>query len=544
MARPKTQDLVTAAAEKAVKEALSAQTEVERGDLSNSTQEEMDQEEEHAIQSGNDDADVFDLADERIKRHNDSVFYEIYKDGTRLCTRKHPYSWDQVQTEFGEGLYRVVGKSVRTKRAFKHSTLPVGPAIEKSEAFSFEREPLTPPNANSSMTEIMMFMERQEEKRRRDLEVTEEKRRRETEAADERRREADRDSRDRSANLVNTIVAAASTLLPALFARREETKGPDQTIIDFMRSTVETQNKMIERLHDRVEKSSGNGSSDPMAAYTLMQNLQDRAFSQVKMMEEIATEKAQEIASYSGGGGNEKPKSALDTMLTTMLPAIAQGIVGLSRAQLPPPEDEQEDDGQEEAASQPPRRLESQNPASATPRRVNEAPRAQGAAQARQPSAPRQGSDPGSVEIKKPAVRQGLLGLPSAKPVTRPPVVIEKPTLKAVVMAPEQKVELTMKEKVMKTLIPYLGEALKARTVPSHAAQHSLTLLERAGLNSVEALKVFTWEEIEKVVESYQIPALFRGSVNDWVKQYHTELTQRSGLLTETSQEIAKISQV
>lgn len=497
MARPKTQELVA----EEVRKALLEHKETQNGDL---TEEEMNQQEEEAIQSG-EDSDVFDLAVERMQKFNDSVYYEIYKDGTRLCTKGHPYSWDQIQKEFGAGFYRVVGKSLRTKRAFKHSTLSLAPPVdEEREAFSFEEKPVnTPPTQGTSMADMLMFLERQEEKRRRELELLE-----------DRRRQEAREASERSAQTLNTIVAAVSTILPPLLGRREEPKGMDQTVLDFLRSTVETQNKVIEKLQDRIERST-SATQDPLSAFKLMQDMQDRAFSQVKMMEELAKEKAEEIASYAGGG-DDKPKSMFESMLSTLAPAIAQGVVQMSNQnQLESAEELEETPNVRRLE----RRTAAQAPHVANRGRVEEAPRSQGSSQPRQAGHPGQGNAP----IRSSEAPKSVMGLPTAK-ISPKPQVLPAESATAVT---ETK-EVTMKEKILNTLVPYIGSALKARTQANEAALHSVTLLKQANIEPALAVQEFTIETMKETSAYGNIPVIFRGAVDLWLTEYLAALTEQS----------------
>lgn len=523
MGRTSTKDLIDQSVGEAVKKALINQNETQSGELASSTQESLDSQEEEAIQAGLDE-DVFEMAEERVRKLGDSVCFEIYKDGTRMRTMSYPYSWEKVQKDFGAGVFRVVGRSIRTKKIFRHSTESLAALPENTEGFSFD-EPADPaPAPGASMSELFMFMDRQEEKRRR-----------ESEAAEERRRLSDREARESNREFIKTMAALVTPLLPVLLGRREEPKGIDQNIMEFLKTTVDSQNQMIDRLQDRVEKAtSGSTPQDPMSALTLMQSLEDRAFSRIKMMEELASEKAEEIASRSGGsGGNEQEKSVFESMMSTMLPAIAQGIVGMGQpgqpAQAPAPQ----------AALPEPRRLHQPGaPASNRQdgRRAEGHPRTQAQSPARPASPSGQGAGPEGPRKVAQAPSRSFMGLPRAvaKPAPLQAVIVspESPE-KPEPAAPAQK-EIVMEQKetpeakVVRLLVPLIKSGLEARMTGAKVAEDSIGCLKENGLNPSEALRSFTWEHVEGLVDVYHVPVLLKPAVLEWLRGYHQELTAKS----------------
>jgi gas vesicle protein len=348
------------------------------------------------------------------------------------------------------------------------------------------------------MSELMMFMNRQDEVRRREA----------AEAEVIRRQDA-KDAQQASREFLQTMLTLGAPIIGQIFGRREEPKSIDQAIMEHLRSTTENQNKMIERLQDRVEKTASTGS-DSMSAFEMMENMQDRTFARIKQMEDMAKEKADEMLALRGEGSSDdgKPKSVFESMMTTMLPAIAKGIVGLS--------DVQQQAVAEASAPVPARK---QLPAAPLKRVVLSPAATQPQAQPAQP-----------VRIPKNPVN--FMGLPSAsKPAPLAAVVLPPETPKPLTTVSPEKPTLmkTLKDRVTEILVPSIGQALQARTPAAHAAQTGLTLLERAGIRPDLALKEFTWDTIQKAADGYGIPALMRPTVNDWLKAYHSELTQRIG---------------
>jgi NCAIR mutase (PurE)-related protein len=77
-------------------------------------EEELEQDEERQIEMGV-KVNVFDYCEANFVQKGDVIQYDIDRNGQFVATKMHPYSWEQLQSEFGEGHYRVQAKSAHTK---------------------------------------------------------------------------------------------------------------------------------------------------------------------------------------------------------------------------------------------------------------------------------------------------------------------------------------------------------------------------------------------------------------------------------------------
>src|SRR5271155_4100001 len=57
--------------------------------------------------------DIFVDAFRKAQQKGDAVRFYIYKNSQFTTIKTHPYSWERLQKEYGEGHYRIIAKSVK-----------------------------------------------------------------------------------------------------------------------------------------------------------------------------------------------------------------------------------------------------------------------------------------------------------------------------------------------------------------------------------------------------------------------------------------------
>jgi hypothetical protein len=77
--------------------------------------------------------DLFDFCENEFVKKGDFVEYTIKKNGSTIGFKKHPYSWERIQKEFGGGRYNVLAKSMLTGRIVKRQSMPVEDAATEEK---------------------------------------------------------------------------------------------------------------------------------------------------------------------------------------------------------------------------------------------------------------------------------------------------------------------------------------------------------------------------------------------------------------------------
>lgn len=268
----------------------------------------------------NQDLDVFEDMGPKAADVGMYLFFDLYRDAIYLGRRSHPYSWHQLQKEFGGGNIRVDVRHPNTKAYIKRTSRIVAGApkefIEevKQERREYTQQPPQPPQQN--IAEIMATM----------------------------------------AGVIAPIIS--------LISGNKQSSTPDnmgnlvtqlqqsqmqssQMILNMMQNFMETsrkeaqnslefQTKMLDKLTEKLEKSSNK--SDSYTAADILRATQDaqengfKLFTQLQSMaENIADEKISLLPAPSEG-----KKGAIDSIIESMMPVIAQGIMAQKQAAAEP----------------------------------------------------------------------------------------------------------------------------------------------------------------------------------------------------------------
>lgn len=315
--------------------------------------------------------DIFtDVGDEWM-RNGEVVRYAVIRNGKRLTAIDHPLTWEDLQTKFGGGNYKIEARlPALANRYLKSQTKYLGSpvndtasreyptAIKKAEA-----------EQKSSMEEVLKLMEVQAQKeneRRRYEDERAERLRVETETKlREAREEAKREAQEKlssqerllekmmemnrpkenNSNMLREMTPIITALAPILL-KKEEPKDNSKEIFDMMMKMQEMTNKQIENMNKNFEKQvgslaesikeiakagSGNNKKelDAFALLEMSQKSEARAFEKFTLMNELASEKAREIAELKeeASPSFDKESSTFDKLLTTLGPAIASSLL-------------------------------------------------------------------------------------------------------------------------------------------------------------------------------------------------------------------------
>lgn len=293
-----------------------------------------------------DNWDIFTDIGAELSKKSVFIKYQVRKSGKIFTHVDHPYSWEELQREHGEGTYCVIAKTIDGKTITKQTQV-----LDKAP-FRPEKETETTRTKNGVPTGGMELMEYMDRK------IAQE------------REQAKRDAKERQNELF--------TMLNALKPERpdnSETKG----ILEVLTAMITTQNsggnrdssteilmkmqemnmnmfkemnekqeRMFEKMSDRTERmfdqlkmeALSDKGNDPNAIdqwklLELLEKAKSEGFDQMKMINEIAEQRAQVLS--------DKPQESLtDSVLKSLLPLATQMAAnknggGSSYADIPNP---------------------------------------------------------------------------------------------------------------------------------------------------------------------------------------------------------------
>lgn len=263
-------------------------------------QEDLDEEEAEEIAAGL-QVDVFDYCHPLVE-NGQVVSYTIYKNSEMLVTKPHPYSWDKLQDELGEGHYRVVAKSQITKKILKQQTAFIAAKPVREEKVSVAEQiranippPLDPMDQFAKFAAVMKSIN------------------------PERPPAAPAEKDNSSLEMMKLMIEMNKTSQDSTNRLIEKMQDSTTKMIE----KISSENKeMIARLETKISggpaKEKGLGSMELIA---LLQSAEKKGMETWMKLEEMADRKA---AKMSGKDNEEEgePKSAIERLAAAVIPGV------------------------------------------------------------------------------------------------------------------------------------------------------------------------------------------------------------------------------
>lgn len=469
--------------------------------------------------------DIFDYCESEFVKKGDFVEYTVKKNGATVGFKKHPFSWEKIQKEFGGGRYNILAKSVLTGKIVKRQTMAVEDALHEdrrdsgigfnpADLVSQIAEVVKPKNEGPNFMELFTLMNNQQEKSRI-----------EAERAAER---AKADSEKQSSTLIQLMQQNTMMMLEMMKSTKKD--DPTLQLAQLIQSFAEKMENRFERAIDKIQNQNASKSSEfgLLEVLKLQQDAQDKGFKLYSQLNQIAEAKADEklelIEEYRENGTTStgEKKSMTDTLIETILPTVAGALA---------------QQGQQKAAQQSAqRRPVSQN---AQRRQIQ---RPTNTAGQRTQAAPVQASNQGQTQTTKTAsanngqigrtnVGQGIkpvknaLGLPKASFSPAPIAPVAQTVSSQAYYEETAELEDTQfKSKMTEMLVPIFTQHLLEQSEPVVVAGAIELGLMDNGVDKEEFLSKISFGDIMDVVKGYELPE----EVNPWFREIYANLKTES----------------
>ena len=269
--------------------------------------------------------DIFDFCQKEFVEKGDYIDYSIKKNGALAGTKKHPYSWERLQKEFGEGRYQVIAKSKTTGRIVKKQSMEVeglgGAHYEEEKKSSFDpsdlvakiAEAVKPKQEGPNFMELFTLMNN---------------------ASEKARIEAERAAEKQQSTIVQMMQQNTQMML-AMFQTQAQAPKQDSTmeIAKLIQAFSEKMENRFEKAIDKIQsQNKPNDNVSVIEMIKMREEAQEKGFKLYSQLNQLAETKAQEkvelIEEYRGEGGTseKKDKSMTETLIETMLPTIAGAL--------------------------------------------------------------------------------------------------------------------------------------------------------------------------------------------------------------------------
>lgn len=294
-----------------------------------------------------DEFDLFEDVGEALAKDGIFVTYKIHKGGKYLTTEDHPYSWDQLQQDRGEGHYKVIAKENSTGNYVRTQTRVLAARPADKTVGSGGRK--ASGQEGLSASDILALMKQNEK-----------------EAKEEARREA-KEQKEQFLSLLNTLKPDNSstellvtmmqnsskenmTMLTTMMQAMKPTDNTNQimTMMMEMQKTnmqmfqnMQTQtSQLIDKMDDKMERSldrlAQSLSQQPEPEFTafkvmeLQESAAAKAEERMKALYDMVEAKSDEKAKFLS---NKEPESTTDMLLKNFLPMLGQ--VALNKTAVP-----------------------------------------------------------------------------------------------------------------------------------------------------------------------------------------------------------------
>ena len=318
--------------------------------------------------------DIFSEIGDALEKQGQVVRYTVMKSGKLLTSLDHPVTWEDIQARFGGGNYKVIAKlPALGNKYIKSQTKQIAPSPSENPTYLLnsiankakEKDETKAPTIDEVMR-MMQAQQESEERRRRYEDERNEQTRRELEerarlAREEAKAEAaeklsaqerlmekmlemNKPKADSNGSLIRELTPIITALAPLLM-KREEPKDTSKDTFEMMMRMQEMNNKMFESLSKNTEKQMSalqesireiakqnsqpkEDKYDALSLLKLAQDSESRAFEKFNLMNELASEKARELAEAreDASPSFDKESSTFDKLLTTLGPAVVSAL--------------------------------------------------------------------------------------------------------------------------------------------------------------------------------------------------------------------------
>jgi hypothetical protein len=307
------------------------------------------------------------------------VKYDINKNGKLLTKKEHPYSWEQLQKDFGGGSYKVMARlPANNNKYLKAQNKQLLDAPEQSPEYLIKNlmektkasEEKNNSNQGINMLEVLETVRKANEA---SLNQAAQMRRESAEMADKARQEAKEEARSTielfekmmernkpvqatQPDLLTQLTPLLTAILPKLLEKKEAPPVVDnskqtfdmmmkiqQMNIDMMKEQSETTKEMFKNMSEQIKEMAKEKNKtttpdrDPMEFYLQLKDAEDRGFEKYQMLNELAKERAEEREEMRGEKESSGEKdSTVDTLIKGLLPVLAGKMAGGGQMQAPP----------------------------------------------------------------------------------------------------------------------------------------------------------------------------------------------------------------
>lgn len=300
--RKTTKEIIEEAAELAAEETLAS--------IDDTDPFEEDESAEVTFEPSELSVDVFEEGFRKAIALKDAPRYYIKKNSQFLTVKDYPYSWEQLQKDYGPGWYQVQCKARSNGRILKGQTEMVGDPNEGKQSEVVETEVQSQEKDNN----LALLGWLQQNQERAELRAREQAKSAESGVATlmQALMTSQQESNKTMMQMMMESSKQTQTLLLTLMQSQNQPKGPDP-IMSLLSTVITQQNK-----------------SDGFTAASVMKMIQDaeiraeqRAVKNFELIEQKSNELA-EIKAEAIAGGDEHEESLSKSLLKGFVPVLSQ----------------------------------------------------------------------------------------------------------------------------------------------------------------------------------------------------------------------------
>jgi len=488
--------------------------------------------------------DIFqDKCDPMVKK-GIPIAYTLKRDGQRLTSRIHPWSWDEIHDEYGGGNYQIFARRTDQNEFVKCQSQTMAGArknpLENTGNSQDENQgSQDSSNKAPSFVEMMAIMK-------------------------ESNREASDKSETQSKSSMEMMMGFMSIIAQTMAGKKDDS-GSTQMFEMFkmqqrsIEKIAEAMNQNMEKLYERVNNKPDE--LGPMALIEMLTNREESGYKKAltlqkaldDSMDKKIKDQAKLIAAAEGGGGDGEEKSMTEKLISSLAPTIVQAMSKQYPAN----------------ANQDQNPVQKKLPVSASGSARTQGSHGPQGPQRRSKVAQRPGSLDGPKPRSVPPLRPVKVDKkdlvhpdyrPTLDPEAGPASVIETAPVSIPASIPtskesttvsevetEQKVVETAPEDVHTTIIqgdmvmieetdedqgngilkkitdaaaPLIGVSLVQGEKPQVAAKNHLVKLQALGISQNELLENFTEQGIIELARKMNVPEI----ADPWLKDYYAHI--------------------
>lgn len=426
--------------------------------------------------------DVFEEGFKKAMTLRDSPRFHIKKNSQFLTVKDYPYSWEQLQKEYGPGYYQVQCKARSNGRILKSQTEMVGDPNDGREVESEETDTQTATQDNNLA--VLGWLQQSQER------------------AEARARETARSQESALATVMQTVMTAQQestktmmqimmesskqnqALILAMMQNNQAPKGPDPVVT------------LLTTLLTKEKPKEGMGWAEVMK---LMKDAERDAENRTKNMYDMIEKKSEALAEIKAeamsGGEGEGEESLTKTLIKGFVPVLSQMVAQGPQGVQQRIQEQRQIEGATAALDEGFLERQALRPGISGPNVPRPQPR----------QAPNRNVST-QVTVAQPA------------PVTGPQVVDAKP--EDAPSPQESRLDSRQKEMIFNFCAPDIGQAMMTGTPASKAAAEVIVKLEKEGISRQTVANGFELEDFFGFAEKY-IPAEQMAPAKVWLKEFY-----------------------